>query len=86
MVFGETGGDLFKNRESEDKTINLTASIGLLLKDDGQVVDVIPGKAADKAGIGPGMKVLGVNDRRWSSERLREAVEATRGGKGSSSS
>ena len=81
-VYGETAGDLFKNRDSDEKTINLISSIGLLLKDDGQVTDVIPGKAADKAGIGPGMKLLGINGRRWTSDRLREAVESTRGGKG----
>jgi predicted metalloprotease with PDZ domain len=81
VTYKDTAGDLFKTRDSEDKTINLTCSIGLLLKDDGVVVDVIPGKAADKAGIGPGMKLLAINDRRWTSERLHQAVAATQDGK-----
>ncbi len=81
LTYGTTAGDLFKTRDTEDKIINLTSSIGLLLSDEGKVTDVIPGKAADKAGIGPGMKLLGINDRRWSSERLHDAVAATKDGK-----
>ena len=63
------------------RKIDLTASIGLLVKVDGKVVDVVPGKAADKAGVGPHVKVLAVNGRRLTADRLREAVAATAGGK-----
>jgi predicted metalloprotease with PDZ domain len=73
-------GELLKGSDADDKTINLTTSLGLLLKEDGRVIDVIPGKAADRAGVGPGMKVLGVNDRRMNADRLRDAVAATAGG------
>jgi predicted metalloprotease with PDZ domain len=81
LVYKPTAGDLFRATEGEDKEVNLVASIGLLLKEDGKVADVVPGKPADRAGIGPGMKLLAVNGRRWSTERLREAVAATRDGK-----
>jgi predicted metalloprotease with PDZ domain len=81
LVLSDEASELQKARESEDKTINLTASIGLLLKEDGQIIDVVPGQAADRAGLAPGMKLLGVNDRRWNSDRLSAAVAATRGGK-----
>jgi predicted metalloprotease with PDZ domain len=64
-------------RQDEDKSVDLTSSIGLLLKDDGVVTDVVANKSADKARVGPGMKLLAVNGRRWSAERLREAVTAT---------
>src|SRR5207245_11006153 len=67
-----------KARHGEEKTIELTAALGLLLKDDGTVIDVVPGKAADRAGVGPGMKLMAVNGRRLSAERLRQAVAATR--------
>jgi predicted metalloprotease with PDZ domain len=82
LVYKNTPGDLFRATEGEEKGVNLAASIGLLVKEDGKVVDVVPGKAADRAGIAPGMKLLAVNGRRWSTERLREAVAATRDGKG----
>jgi predicted metalloprotease with PDZ domain len=80
MVLRDKAGELLKTRDADDKTINLTASLGLLLKEDGQVIDVVPETAADRAGIGPGMKLLGVNNRRLTTERLREAVAATRKG------
>lgn len=81
MVYRDKAGDLFSTRETDEKTVNLTPSLGLLLKEDGQVVDVIPGKPADQAGIGPGMKLLGVNQRRFTADRLRQAVQATQGGR-----
>jgi predicted metalloprotease with PDZ domain len=77
-----TAGSLFKARETENKSITLMSSIGLRLRDDGTVTDVAAGSLADKAGIGPSMKLIAVNDRRWNSERLLEAVGATADKKG----
>jgi predicted metalloprotease with PDZ domain len=72
--------DFLQARDDDEKTVDLTSSIGLLLKEDGTVTDVVPDKAADRAHVGPGMKLLAVNARRWSAERLRAAVAATAGG------
>jgi predicted metalloprotease with PDZ domain len=72
--------DFLNAQQEEDKTLDMTASIGLLLKDNGTVVDVVPERAADKARIGPGMKLIAINGRRWSSERLQDAITATRSG------
>jgi predicted metalloprotease with PDZ domain len=77
LVYRDKASDLYKSRESEDRTLNLGSSIGLMLSDEGKVIDVIPGTAADKASIGPGMRVLGVNDRRFNTERMREALADT---------
>lgn len=49
-------------------------SIGLVLDKDAAVADVIPGSAADRAGIVPGTKLLAVNSRAYSLTRLREAI------------
>jgi predicted metalloprotease with PDZ domain len=70
--------DLHKENESDAKTIDATASLGLTLKQDGTVADVVPGKLAHRAGIGPGMKVAAVNSRRWSDSVFRAALAATR--------
>ncbi|HEY2787475.1 MAG TPA: hypothetical protein VGJ05_21140 [Fimbriiglobus sp.] len=72
---------LRKATDDENKSLNLTSSIGLLLTADGKVTDVVPGSAADKAGIGPHMKLTAVNSRRFDADRLNDAVAATRGGK-----
>lgn len=80
VVYRDQPGDLLKARDGEDKAVDLGAAVGLLLKDDGTVLDVVPGRAADRAGVGPGMKLVAVNGRRFSAERLRQAVAATRQG------
>jgi predicted metalloprotease with PDZ domain len=40
----------------------------------GVVVNVDPGLPADKAGLAPGMKVIGVNGKKFSPNRLRDAI------------
>ena len=77
LVYLDKPGDLFKARENDEKSLNLGSSIGLLMSDDGKVIDVIHGMPADKAGIAPGMKLLAVNNRRFTSERLREALTSS---------
>ena len=41
------------------------------------IVDVVPGSPADKAGIGPNMKLLGVNGRKFDEDLLKDAIAAT---------
>jgi len=53
-------------------------SLGLVLRDDGSIVDTIENMPAAKAGIGPGMKVIGVNGRRFSPEVLSDALKAAK--------
>jgi len=36
------------------------------------------GSPAEKAGIGPGMRLIAVQGRKWSPENLREAIQAAR--------
>ncbi len=60
------------------KQIDLSSSLGLRLSQDGNIVDVIPGKPAYQAGLGPGMKVVAVNTRRFNPEVLREALVASK--------
>jgi len=60
------------------KSIDLTFSLGVLLKEDGTVMDVDPNLVAFKSGIAPGMKIVAVNGRGWSSELLQEAIASSR--------
>ena len=77
LVYSKSANDLTKATDDEEKSVDLRSSIGLLVKDDGAVVDVVPGKAADKAGVGPGMKLVAVDGRRFTGDRLRDAVAGT---------
>jgi predicted metalloprotease with PDZ domain len=56
------------------KSIDLLYSIGAMLKEDGSVMDVNPNMEAAHAGLAPGMKILAVNGRTWSSETLHDAI------------
>jgi predicted metalloprotease with PDZ domain len=76
LAFAEKPTPYEKAAQALRKQIDLSASLGLQLAQDGGIADVIPGKPADKAGLGPGMKVLAVNTRRFSPEVLQDALAA----------
>ena len=75
LVYDEKRSELISAEEGEDGDINASYSIGLLLHKDGVIVDTVEGMLAAKAGIGPGMKIIGVNGRKFSSSALRDALK-----------
>lgn len=50
-----------------------TDSLGITIV-SGQITVVVPGMPADKSGLAPGMKVIGINGKRFTSNRLRDAI------------
>jgi len=78
LVYDETPNDLLRSIEQVRKGLDLTFSLGLQLREDGGIIDVVPGLPAAAAGIGPGMKLLGVNGRRYKPELLRDALKAAK--------
>ncbi|HEY2759129.1 MAG TPA: PDZ domain-containing protein [Pirellulales bacterium] len=78
LTYSDKPGELIKARDEENKSLDLHDSLGFVVKEDGLISDVLPGSPADLAGIGPGMKLLAVNDRRLKLERVKEAVAATK--------
>ena len=80
LGYAEKPSDLFSALEGLSKGVNLTDSIGLQLTADGTVADVVPEMAASKAGLAPGMKVLAVNSRRYTSDGLKSAIANTKAG------
>ena len=67
----------WKAHEKVDKVLDLRPSLGLSIDEKSLVVDVIPGRPADRAGVGPAMKVIAVNGRKFTNDRLLAAVEAS---------
>ena len=51
------------------------------LSSEGEIRDLLLDTAADKAGLGPGMRIMGVNGFKWSENRFDDAIvmSATRG-------
>jgi len=60
--------------------IDTTYSLGINLHDDGGISDTVEGELAAKAGIGPGMKVVAVNGRKFSPEVLHDAIKSAKSG------
>lgn len=78
LVYDEKPNEEVKFNEQQRKFINLTYSIGLIVSTEGVVLDVNPELPAVKAGVAPGMKIVGVNGRGWSADALHEAIAATK--------
>jgi predicted metalloprotease with PDZ domain len=60
------------------KFSNFSYSLGFTVSEDGKLEDVIVGSPAYQAGMGPGMKLLAVNGRKWSPAVLHDAIKAAR--------
>lgn len=56
----------------------LMFSIGLLVSDDGEIIDVLWEGPAFKAGIGAGMQLVAVNGREFSVQTLKDAITAAK--------
>ncbi|HZP64391.1 MAG TPA: M61 family peptidase [Terriglobales bacterium] len=76
LVYDENRSELYRGDEHDRESVDASFSIGLLLAEDGRIVDTIEGMPAASAGIGPGMKVIAVNGRRFTGDVLRDALKA----------
>jgi predicted metalloprotease with PDZ domain len=65
--------------EEKFKFADFTYSLGFSAGEDGKIADVIVGSPAHQAGIGPGMRLVAVNERKWSPPVLHAAIKAAQG-------
>jgi predicted metalloprotease with PDZ domain len=75
LVYRDTPNGMQKSIEANNKTNDQRYSLGILLKEDGTMEDVIPGTPAAKAGLAPNMKLIAVNGRKYSKEIIRDALK-----------
>jgi predicted metalloprotease with PDZ domain len=78
LVYDETPSEMLSSSAGMYQFVPSAFVLGLELRDDGGISDTTEGAPAAKAGIGPGMKVVAVNGRRFSSDVLREAIKAAK--------
>ncbi len=79
LVYKDSPNNWMALEEADGGTINFWYSIGLQVGAQGVVGDVLVGGIADKAGFGPGMKVIAVNGREFSPDLLRAAIKEAKG-------
>jgi predicted metalloprotease with PDZ domain len=78
LVYSEEIPDMQRAAEDTRKITDVRYSIGISVREDGTIPDLIPGSPAAAAGLGPGMKLVAVNGRRWSPAILREAIRKSK--------
>lgn len=81
LVYTDTPSDYQKHREAGRKTVDQSASIGLVLASNGgRITDVRWDSPAFKAGVAPSGTLVAVNGREFSAERLKDAIGAAKDG------
>ncbi len=78
LVYTEVQNDYQKAFGEASKTTDLSYSLGIKLNEEGAIGDVVPGTPAFVAGLGPGMKIIGVGGSAFSVEAVREAIRAAK--------
>ena len=74
LVYQPTRTALQTSLEDVYETADFRYSVGVQVAKDGTVSDVVPDSPGWKVGLGPGMKILAVNELKFSPSRLRDAV------------
>jgi predicted metalloprotease with PDZ domain len=78
LFYNEQPNEIQADRDAVRKEEDLSYSIGMLLGEDGVVVDVMHGGPAYAAGFGPGMKIAAVNGKQFDGENLKEAIRSAK--------
>ena len=78
VVYNDQPNKPDEARDTDKKTTNLSYSLGLIVKEDGVIQDVIGDGPAFAAGISPSMKLVAVNGRAWNPKLLKEALAAAK--------
>ena len=83
LVYSDQPSPYYLAVEKAGKVSSFAYSLGLTVDNaDGKISDVVWGSPAFVAGLAPGMILLAVNGRAWSSDVLKEAIIAVKGGQG----
>jgi predicted metalloprotease with PDZ domain len=81
LVFTAAPSAFEKLQNRRRKSMDLRYSLGIVAGSDGTVTDVFPGSVAYRAGIGPGEKIVAVDDRALTGQaQLDAALRDAQGG------
>jgi predicted metalloprotease with PDZ domain len=79
LIYNDTPSEMMSAAGGMFHFVPAGLALGLSVREDGGITDTIETEVAAKAGIGPGMKVVAVNGRRFSPDILRDAIKAAKG-------
>jgi predicted metalloprotease with PDZ domain len=79
LVYNDQPNSLIEAAGTLLKVSDFSYSLGFTIEEDGKLDDVIVGSPAYQAGIGPGMRLIAVNGRKWSPTVLHDALRGAQG-------
>jgi predicted metalloprotease with PDZ domain len=79
LVYNDKPNSFIHAVEGLAKFSDFSYSLGFFAGGDAKLGDVIVGSPAYQAGLGPGMKLIAVNGRKWSPKVLHDALKAAQG-------
>ncbi len=79
LVYNDKPNLFTQAEEKLAKFGDFSYSMGFTASEDGKLDDVIVGSPAYQSGLGPGMKLVAVNGRKWSPAVLHAALKAAQG-------
>ena len=74
VVYNDEPNGAAVDTETVSQQADLSTSIGLVIDQDGTIIDIVPDSAAGRAGLAPATKLMGVNHRVYSADLLRQAI------------
>jgi predicted metalloprotease with PDZ domain len=78
LIYTDTPNTYAALRERTSKTTDASFSLGLWVKGDGTISDVVYGSPASAAGLVPKMKITAINGRKFDADVLREEIRAAK--------
>ncbi len=74
VQYSNTASNIPANTFRASTGTDLLDSIGAVISSDGTVSDLLLGSPAHAAGLGPGMKIMGVGEHKYSKNRMLDAI------------
>jgi predicted metalloprotease with PDZ domain len=82
LTYGPRPNSWTDKEDAQSETVDFWYSLGLSVNAAGALSDVLKAGPADKAGLGPGMRLVAVNGRGFTPALLRAAVHDAEGNDG----
>lgn len=76
LIYDDTPNEFQTARDKVDEVEDLSLSLGLRVKADGTVTDVVTGSPAHLAGVLPAMRLLAIDGHKWETGAARDAIVA----------
>ena len=78
LIYDENRSEMARAWEEDHRELDASSSVGLFVREDGVIEDTIEDLDAARAGIGPGMRIVAVNGRRFTPQILRDSLAAAK--------